>query len=167
MTETHHVDLDDLAFRSSRIVHCPKSNLDDYACVHIPNVPLMRKVLDTIRADPSSWWQRSWGISSVELSPSMYDAETDTVVTSLFATTKCGTAFCFAGHALQTTDDPVKLEPGTSSHYTQSGESIRQAAMHELGLLECEGDALFAAENEFDDLKRICRDLAAKVGDVL
>jgi hypothetical protein len=116
------------------------------------NIEKLRAVLAKIKADPKSWDQTKW---------------------------ICGTAACFAGHAVlmegATPGPPeesvLKYWPnsGTTRCETPSGglRQVSELAKEILDLTSCQGDCLFEAENELIDLEKMVDALEEDDGDNL
>jgi len=148
---------------------------------HIPNVPLMRKILDRIREDPNSWWQATWAIGPGDslLGENMrvmgYDPkldlvfETDIVRELEVRNGVCETAFCIAGHASMLSEDPLIWNQDTMmfDNATVSGYEPSERGQHELGLTDHEADVLFEGDNTWKDVKRMLTEYAAIVGDTI
>lgn len=108
-----------------------------------PDIDLAKQVLAHITAQPGSWNQSMWA-----------------------RRTECGTAFCFAGHAVAIAypgavfdfGDDVLFgdEVDDAYHVTLPGESeprgVRDVAMERLGLNEGEANELFDSYNDLEDL---------------
>jgi hypothetical protein len=113
---------------------------------------LLWKVYDHIVAHPEEWDQTMWARRIPN---------------------QCGTAFCFAGHAVQMVAQDAAPAWGVENRegivdngdidlckawYVQSGDELRlysEVARELLGLTEVEAGDLFAAWNELGDLHRI------------
>jgi hypothetical protein len=117
----------------------------------VPNLPLLRKVLDHIDAHPEEWEQGSWAIQSSRYS--------------------CGTAYCLAGHvAVMTGHEPAWDSIAQGEFYadhTTADACIGDVAQAELGITTEEADALFQADNSRTALREISEIIAARVGEVL
>jgi hypothetical protein len=160
---------------AERRTNCPIEGCDG---THVPNVPLMRKILDRIREDPNSWHQRDWAIAPGDqgvINVQVYDPETGNV----YPTDKtrslevrngvCETAFCIAGHAAMLSEDPLDWDGGLKVYRTStiSGWEVNERAMHELGLTVVEADALFWGGNSWTAVKEFFRQYASIAGDEL
>jgi hypothetical protein len=119
-----------------------------------PNVPLLRKTLAHIEANPDQWDQSSW-------------------------INECGTAFCFAGHAVrlhggrivESNDDEAYVVPPLGEEIKDTGGwwvrevggtpavYIQEYAQELLGLDYQQGQRLFDALNYLHDLRRIVAEL--------
>lgn len=109
-----------------------------------PNIPLFRKTLEHIEANPSEWQQSIWGVQS-----------------------SCGTSFCFAGTALHLNGNELdwvetlngNLRTGNLSlngaRINNILDSPSRAARYELGISEYSADILFDATNSLTDIKDI------------
>lgn len=115
-----------------------------------PNVALLRQTLAHIEAHPEQWNQEMWA-------------------------NECGTAFCFAGHAVlqagchilasrETVEwSTIPSEIATAAFPLRgSAPSIRAVAMRLLGLDDGQALTLFCGDNSLDDLERIVDDLCAE-----
>ena len=105
-----------------------------------PNLALTERVFAYIQAHPETWEQRVWA-----------------------AKTECGTACCFAGHAVALAHPDAAFDlpdddedDPTAYAVTLSGEKdsrpIRSAAVDALGLNEGEAENLFYEKNDLLDL---------------
>jgi hypothetical protein len=108
------------------------------------NVDLLERTLAHIEANPDTWDQSMWSKQ-----------------------TECGTAYCFAGHAVALTypdaqlhfySDTVTIYPGTP---LAEDVQISETASELLGLDGYESEVLFDANNALDRLRRLVADLAA------
>lgn len=134
--------------------------------IHIPNVPLMRKIMDQIRAVPESWDQDSWVNNHPNLGLE-YDPVTDRMLNVSHETAPCETSFCIAGHAAMLSDDPLFSYRWGNQHksgigyknYTVSGLPARIRATHELGLTTFEADQIFDGRNDWQRIKRLVRQI--------
>lgn len=112
----------------------------------VPNLPLLRKTLEYIEANPLEYNQDMYAVWSEE-SP-------------------CGAAFCVAGHAL--------LLSGEYSYrgvfvHAATGEfvSAGRTALGLLGLTMSEGKTLFDASNTWADVLEAAGLIAARAGERL
>lgn len=153
---------------------CMVPDCDGY---HVPNLPLLRKILDQIRHDPASWYQGDWAsIYTRGTGVPIYDEAHDYVYKDAQVLEEpCKTAFCIAGHAAMLSDDPLRSEMKTINgvqiprydEYTISGLTANERAKHELGLTHEEAHHLFYGANTWDDIKFHATDIAAVVGETL
>ena len=104
-----------------------------------PNVPLIRKTLEHITAHPEEWDQTTWATERQG----------------------CGTAFCFAGHVVNSEGHEIVWESGGECDCEWCGgtvsaefclvdgkpRTISNVAMHALGLTRDQADTLFAGGN--------------------
>ena len=129
---------------------------DEADALPTPNLPLLRKVLELVDADPKSWDQTWWARRGPE----------------------CGTSFCIAGHVANlcgdvqwkgTTADSVLLPDGSSL-------PIWIFAQRELGLIDGEAygyraddgrPGLFDGGNTIFDVQRAAEAIAARAGEQL
>jgi hypothetical protein len=114
----------------------------------MPNVELLRRTQKEIHANPDSWNQRHW---FVEPSPWRGGRW-------------CGTAACFAGHALLLEGwEPIFNADGGAEWITRNGEigDIKPTAAMALGINLYQADVLFAGKNELEDIDRIVDGLCA------
>ena len=124
----------------------------------MPNVELLKQVLQHIETHPDEWDQREW-------------------VTDWPG---CKTAYCFAGWtavlagARPDEDDevpraslPAELANVESCSWPASKGflHVADAAMYLLGLNEHEADELFEEDNTLDDLRRIVGELVSEPDD--
>lgn len=120
----------------------------------IPNLPLLRKVLDHIDAHPEEWNQAAW-----------------------MTETTCGTACCIAGHAivfdgthtLTVANDDVLVD-GVSMVRGEDGRWHDAAAIvgaKVLGLTEDEAGDLFHGWNGRADVQHFAERIAARAGERL
>lgn len=116
----------------------------------VPNLPLLRKVLDLIDANPEQWDQDAFE----------YPAECVRADRAMVAAGKCGTTRCVAGWV-----DFLTL--GKVSHDTDN-------AQRELGLTADETEALFFATADHDHgepqrraVQAVCERIAARAGETL
>jgi len=106
------------------------------------NAPLLWKVYDHIKAHPKEWNQLDWAIRR----------QTQEEV--------CGTAYCFAGHAVVMAGHQIDWEradefrSGDITAHLTDGQRIEDVAMYELGLSELQGCDLFSAVNSLEDIHR-------------
>lgn len=119
----------------------------------VPNLPLLRKVLDHIDAHPEEWDQ--WQFARV---------------------VSCGTAFCVAGHAAVMSGAEPVFSPGsdrTCTFRTAEGWTVdvESYARDLLGLTPDEASVvdggLFDTANDRADVQRIAEAIAARAGEVL
>ena len=107
------------------------------------NLPLLWKVYDHIVAHPEEWYQGNW---AVQVEDSM-----------------CGTAFCFAGHAVMMSHpdaEPV-WEEGSAEEVTLDDgrrEGIMELAADDLGLDEIDAESLFCGTNSLDRIHTLIVD---------
>lgn len=97
----------------------------------VPNLPLLRKVLDHIDAHPEEWRQ------------STYATVTD-----------CGTAHCIAGHAVAMTVGVTRDQNGVLSP-APAFVTFHDEGMHQLGLTEDEAQDLFVNTLDGEDMVTI------------
>jgi len=133
-----------------------------------PNLPLLRKVLSQIDAEPDSWVQRAWGLQWRSL--------TGMVVCQVLSVEdvvkSCDTAFCIAGHvALLEGWAPPEWEDGEAAEDWISVDghldSVSDVARRALGLTHCEAEMLFDSDNSRADVDRIAAGIAARAGERL
>ncbi len=104
------------------------------------NVPLLRKTMEHIEAHPEEWDQRHWAIQKEE----------------------CGTAFCFAGTAIQLSGEkrwqwdwhPICNEATLHDTVQDCQVSIAETARKLLGLRAHQASDLFEANNTLPELRR-------------
>lgn len=95
------------------------------------NKDLLRRTMTYIEEHPKEWDQDTWAAKTV-----------------------CGTAFCFAGHAVRLAGHKIVFLPGddTATHIAD-GRMIEDAAIEELGLRKYQADELFSGGNTLDELR--------------
>ena len=134
------------------------------------NIPLLRKTLEGVTADPLQWTQRHWR-----------DVTDVTVTNDQNVSFHCGSACCFAGHAallngarwtvpsgdigniklvecVTVTDDEfesLKQHYGKDAFENRFTVSVSMYARWALGLTSLEAHDLFKARNTLDDLTNI------------
>lgn len=154
--------------------YCPVADCNG---AHFPNLPLLRKIMDEITANPASWRQNTW------VTPGQITTKTKRNERGQFAGVEyvtCGTAYCIAGHAVQMTGYHfAKPQTGflgiietvtetTIDHWSrgpaQRQMTIPEVAAHELGLSN-EERILFQAELKMTDIKRYCQLIAKRAGE--
>jgi hypothetical protein len=110
--------------------------------MELPNIPLLRKTLDHIKAHPQEWDQQTW---------------------------HCGTAMCFAGHAAMLDGGAEWLHPSDMCEHVADAEgrvtSVATYARRALGLDECQAATLFAPDNDLDDLEEIIGEIESGAWD--
>lgn len=145
---------------------CPVPGCDKQ---HLPNLPLLRKIVDEITVDPAHWYQAFWATAqSVARKMTRNERGQFTGIEEV----ACGSAYCVAGHAAQMTGyhfqwndrednaiDVVELDSNGNEM------TISAVAMHELGLTQREAIGLFDAGNKLDDVKNHCRYIAERAGE--
>lgn len=125
---------------------------------HTPNLDLLNKVLDKIEHIEAfkeqgldleeDWDQGSWAIQRFD--------EDENV---------CGTAMCFAGHAVVEAGHklvwkPIETRPVTECR-VDDGRDIETAARELLGLSSTQSNMLFSGSNQLKDLRRFVGQLNA------
>lgn len=129
------------------------------------NIELLQRTLDHIEANPQEWDQRQWAARK-----------------SKAGHMECGTAFCFAGWAVQLAKPGIKFNwqnvpihpPFTGSSTVMRVRSeaheietdgnlfdIGSLATIELGINVGEADELFAEHNTIEHLRELVRKLIA------
>lgn len=130
----------------------------------VPNLPLLRKVLDQIDAEPASWHQASWGIrwdseaGRAELPYSLLSEE---------QVAACGAAYCIAGHAAVMAGYDLEFSHEGEAAWTTTDESVEAVARRELGLTDAERRSLFAGGNSRGDVQYAAELIAARAGESL
>lgn len=72
----------------------------------------------------------------------------------------CGTAMCFAGHAVVLAGHQLhRLSDGTLTGNTVDGNHVSTIARDELGLTYMQSETLFHSKNSVHDIKEIVNDL--------
>lgn len=109
-----------------------------------PNTALLHQTLTHIETHPDQWHQLDWATR-----------------------TECGTAYCFAGWAVQLArpDAEPDFDGGRSTSVVIVDgvpRSIEVLASDLLGLDIDQSEDLFACENTLDDLRRIVRELTGQ-----
>lgn len=109
---------------------------------------LLRQVLDRIKNNQQAWYQGSWFINFGV--PDHYDNTPDD---------RCGTAFCFAGHAAVMTGFPQppkdKRNGSWIGNVFGATVSASEYAKTVLDLNPAQADALFFSGNSLEDLETI------------
>jgi hypothetical protein len=118
----------------------------------VPNLPLLRKVLDHIDAHPDEWNQSTWG--------------------EVTWASSCGTAFCVAGHALVMSGYTTRLRESSDDEldfYDSDGLRVSPSAeaCFLLGLTDGEADWLFDASNSRETVQENAEEIAARAGEAL
>lgn len=116
-----------------------------------PNLELILDTLAAIERDPASWRQGAWAVR-----------------------TECGTAYCFAGHAVNLSGvelgwdradrvyGPLTLESDEfadvleAAVFAADGRFVYDHARHVLGLTSGQAGNLFCPINDLDSLYSIC-----------
>lgn len=128
----------------------------------VPNLPLLRKILDQVDAHPETWSQTVWGIQrQVEGAA-------------------CGTAFCIAGHAAMMTGAEPFWDKRGGGGGTWVLNLVRDAdgqpwevdayARAQLGLTEDEASCyrgLFDPGNTRERVQEIAEQIAERAGETL
>lgn len=127
----------------------------------VPNLPLLRKVLDHIDAHPEEWNQGTWGenfatYSDPEAAKRYEEARLGRPL--------CGTTHCIAGHAVAMTEGirwvGANVRPMVDDGWYAAGARV-------LGLTADEASDLFESDNRREDIQRIAEQIAARAGEVL
>lgn len=133
------------------------------------NLPLMNKVMDKIEAEPDLHDQGVWSTfrTKIRTQPSMpFDM---TAVELGVTPPTCGTAYCFAGHAVYEAGHEIlyavadyrydendkKYEVEFDATKTGDGRSIKDVAGQELGLDDTEMAILFAPDRTRYQLREL------------
>lgn len=158
----------------------------DYTCFvpgcdqnHVPNLPMLRKVIDHIQEEPESWNQQHWAVKWVKVGVErLRNARGQ--FTGQTRPAECGTAYCIAGHTVVMAGYDLEWEPGlvmgwgdavlarrTSVTNPDTGwyVTISDMAAHELGLTRQEWSELFAGGNNLHDVLRACKKIAKRAGE--
>lgn len=132
-TEPIHNHLSALVFQRRNVTRWGTGPIPDL------NVALLSKVMDHIEAHPEEHNQDEWAVS-----------------------TPCGTAFCFAGHAVNMTMQPqdrflflATMDKQAAMSVRISGEDrpIAQEARRVLGLTRTEAATMFSGSNTREKLR--------------
>jgi hypothetical protein len=148
----------------------------------VPNLPLLRKVLAQIDAEPWTWEQRTWAVLwRTPAGANLRQARAD----QNQIPETCGTAFCIAGHtALMEGWSPIwcgvnedfDFMPGRARtnwvKYDGDGREvdrryIASIAGEALGLTEGERIALFDEFNSRSRIQQIAEAIATRAGEEL
>lgn len=136
---------------------------------HFPDLPLLRKVVDHIKADPDSWEQGNWAVRWLKWTQPR-DQKGRFGQGQKYQT--CGTAMCVAGHAASLGGFQIAWDPNAdyANNVKEKGKdggivSIPEAARHALGLTRSEASMLFRGRNNLGDVLRVCQRIAARVGE--
>lgn len=126
----------------------PNLTPEERPALPVPNLPLLRKVLDHIDAHPEEWQQATYGTG-----------------------TACGTAACIAGHAMlmsgydfNPTDEIFSRPDGSIVEFEpDEGQTILGITYTEASLY----GGLFDSENTRADVQRHAEAIAARAGERL
>jgi len=124
----------------------------------VPNLPLLRKVLDHIDAHPQEWNQDLWGVNFP-----LYDQWASKEYT------RCGTAFCIAGHAVTMAGaEPVWEDDGTMNFVYYEGQRVFVSDLaRQLLSLNYGEVTLFDSGNSREVIQEIAEEIAARAGEKL
>ncbi len=135
----------------------------------VPNLPLLRKILDKIDTDPESWVQGCWGME--------WNSITGDIIADQHrqlgrAHTACGTAYCIAGHAAILTGwKPSTWSLGEASAYWEHEDGrerrISVIGRDALGLTGEEAEMLFSGGNSRAEVQLLAEIIAARAGERL
>lgn len=108
------------------------------------NAALLTQVLDKIEREPGSWNQHWYATRN--------------------RGPECGTAYCFAGHAVVLAGLEVDWERENSDEgfWLVDGRPIPDVARELLGITPHQAERLFAGGNDLDDLYEIVADLTGR-----
>lgn len=120
----------------------------------VPNLPLLRKVLDHIDAHPEEWHQSLWGMET---------------------SNACGTALCIAGHAMVMSGYATSERTGVPGRplefFTPDGRCVEYTEAEHgqrlLGLTRAEAEYLFRGGNTRQVVQRYAEAIAARAGERL
>ncbi len=120
------------------------------------NVPLLRKVLELITAQPWTWNQETWACVN---KPEQAEERAEEYGVS---TKECGSAFCLAGHVAHLAGRLMKVSRFdyvtaiyAAEYVMDDGSAIGTYAERELGLTLEQADALFEAGNSLFSLWKL------------
>lgn len=137
---------------------------------HYPDLPLLRKVVDYIKADPKSWSQENWAMRLFSKWVQPRDQNGRFAQGQRYQT--CGTAMCVAGHAASLGGFQIAWDDKAqyASYVKETGKfdtlvTIAMAATHALGINRNEAQMLFRGRNNLGDVLRVCQGIAARVGE--
>lgn len=135
----------------------------------VPNLPLLRKILEKIDLEPDSWVQGCWAVD--------WNSITGRLLANRHGHARltypaCGTAYCVAGHAADMTGwTPSGWSIGEASSYWTNGDgrerSIRVIARNALGLTQLEAELLFDGGNTRSRVQYLAEGIAMRAGEKL
>lgn len=129
----------------------------------VPNLPLLRKILEKIDAEPDSWVQCAWGLEWNSINGRLVNRRNRPT---------CGTAFCIAGHAADMTGwTTTGWSAGEASSFWENADGQeRQVSIigrEALGLTYIEAELLFNGENNRSRVQYVAESIAERAGEVL
>jgi hypothetical protein len=147
----------------------------------VPNLPLLRKVLEQIDNEPDSWEQSHWAVQwdsnrgRDDLQRRQMVMKDGVMVVREPEDMTCGTAFCVAGHALIMTGWTPRWNPqGQASYWEPPGHAdgdglilATRAAQGVLGLTNAEADLLFDEINDRKCVQQVAEMIAERMGEAL
>lgn len=120
----------------------------------VPNLPLLRKVLDHIDAHPEEWDQSNYVLTEAEQ------------IKQQTGQPGCGTAYCIAGHAVAMTIGSVP-SVGLWARQPSNGQSWFEAGQDALNISYYEAVDLFAGHNTRAGVQAAAERIAARAGERL
>lgn len=129
--------------------------------VHVGlNHKLLDDVMGYIKNHPLEWDQIAWHrIMDLNTGVIRYDSEEQIVK----EVNSCGAAFCFAGHVAMAEGFPAPPKNNNATWYRnfldvdgfREYEEVSEFAIKRLGITSWQADALFAAENDMEQLEKM------------
>ena len=116
------------------------------------NTQMLHLVYKEIKTFPKAWNQNTWAVD--------FDKLADLPGIKEFKRNRCGTAYCFAGHAALLAGYEIAWDDfGESSSVTDKNErgharSISEVAAEVLGLEESQRLDLFAGGNSLENIRQ-------------
>jgi hypothetical protein len=135
----------------------------DATCQVQPNVPLMRKILEQIEADPSLLIMDNWATDlSITSDATQY---VKALLTNRGLVNTCGTTRCIAGWAAEFTGwTPQFTSSGIAEDAEKDGQfgHIEDIAQRELGLTDFQAASLFYLNDDLDRIRATMEQIAGE-----
>jgi hypothetical protein len=127
------------------------------------NFALLWKVYDHIVAHPEEWHQGAFALRW-NLDPSDRSNNLEYIAHHHLDVSKCGTAFCVAGHAVNFSHPDAVFNFENDAFVTIDGHGyhIADVARGDLGLNEEEAAAIFAGFNSLDRIRELIEEWERK-----